>query len=114
MAKSTSMPYTINIKFIESPLFSKLVYNYLNEDEYAALQWTLALRPKAGNVIPGSNGLRKLRWTTKGRGKRGGTRIIYYYQQKNEEIWLITIYAKNEAENIPTKTLRLIMEALDI
>jgi hypothetical protein len=74
----------------------------------------LALRPKTGNVIPGSGGLRKLRWTAQGRGKRGGTRIIYYYQQKNEEIWLITIYAKNEAENIPAQTLKLIKEALDI
>ncbi|MCK9265153.1 MAG: type II toxin-antitoxin system RelE/ParE family toxin [Deltaproteobacteria bacterium] len=74
----------------------------------------MALRPKTGNVIPGSGGLRKLRWTAQGRGKRGGTRIIYYYQQKNEEIWLITIYAKNEAENIPAQTLKLIKEALDI
>ena len=109
------MPYNTDIEFIEAPIFSKLVYEYLNEDEYAALQWTIALRPKAGNVIPGSNGLRKLRWSSKGRGKRGGTRIIYYYQQdKNEKIWLITIYAKNEAENIPAKTLRLIKEALNI
>lgn len=114
MAKDTSMPYSVNIGFIEAPLFSRLVYDYLNEDEYAAFQWTLAARPKTGDVIPGSGGLRKIRWTVKGRGKRGGTRIIYYYQQKNKEIWLLTIYAKNEAENIPLKTLKLIKEALDI
>ncbi|MCK9502484.1 MAG: hypothetical protein M0Q52_11720 [Lascolabacillus sp.] len=55
-----------------------------------------------------------MRWTYKGRGKRGGTRIIYYNQQKYGEIWLITIYAKDEAENIPAQTLKLIKEALDI
>jgi mRNA-degrading endonuclease RelE of RelBE toxin-antitoxin system len=108
------MPYNTCVEFIEAPIFSKLVYEYLNEDEYAALQWTIALRPKTGSVIPGSNGLRKIRWSAKGRGKRGGTRIIYYYQQNYQEIWLITIYAKNEVENIPVKTLRLIKEALDI
>lgn len=114
MAKGTAMTYNMHIEFIEAPIFSKLVYDYLNEDEYAAFQWTLAVSPKTGDVIPGSGGLRKIRWTAKGRGKRGGTRIIYYYQQKNGEIWLITIYAKNEAENIPLKTLKLIKEALDI
>jgi hypothetical protein len=114
MAKTTSMPYNIDIEFIEAPLFSKLVYNYLNENEYAALQWTLVARPIAGDVIPGSGGLRKIRWTARDRDKRGGTRIIYYYLQKNKEIWLIAIYAKNEVENIPVKTLKLIKEALNI
>jgi mRNA-degrading endonuclease RelE of RelBE toxin-antitoxin system len=113
MANYTSMPYSKNVAFIEAPIFSKLVYNYLTDDEYAALQWTLAVRPETGKVIPGSGGLRKIRWLAKGAGKRGGTRIIYYFQKENEEIWLITIYAKSEAEKIPTKTLKAIKEALE-
>jgi hypothetical protein len=107
------MPYSENVVFIEAPIFSKRVYDYLTDDEYAALQWTLAVRPETGKVIPGSGGLRKIRWTAKGQGKRGGTRIIYFFQKENGEIWLITIYAKGETENIPTKTLKAIKEALE-
>ena len=112
MANYTSMPYVNSVVFVEAPVFSKLVYDYLNEDEYAALQWTLAARPEIGKVIPGSGGLRKIRWTAKGHGKRGGTRIIYYFHKEAGEIWLITIYAKNEVGKIPTKILKAIMEAL--
>jgi mRNA-degrading endonuclease RelE of RelBE toxin-antitoxin system len=112
MANYTSMPYSNNVVFIEAPVFSKLVYDYLNEDEYAALQWTLAVRPETGKVIPGSGGLRKIRWSSKGQGKRGGSRIIYYFKKEKGEIWLLTIYAKGETEIIPTKTLKAIKEAL--
>ena len=113
MASNTSMPYNKSITFVESPLFSKLIYNYLDEDEYAALQWTLAMRPEQGKIIPGSGGLRKVRWAAKGRGKRGGSRIIYYWQQADGEIWMLTIYAKNEAENIPAHILRKIKEVME-
>jgi mRNA-degrading endonuclease RelE of RelBE toxin-antitoxin system len=92
--------------FIEAPIFTRLVHNYLDDDEYAALQWALALRPEAGAVIPGSSGIRKLRWAAKGRGKRGGLRIIYYWRNREGEIVLLTLYAKNEAENIPLSVLR--------
>ena len=86
MASNTSMPYSRSVIFIEAPIFSKLIYDYLSDEEYAALQWTLAVRPEQGKIIPGSGGLRKMRWAAKGRGKRGGTRIIYYWQQANGEI----------------------------
>ena len=86
MVNYTSMTYSNNVVFIEAPIFSKLVYDYLNEDEYAALQWTLAVRPETGKVIPGSGGLRKIRWSSKGQGKWGGSRIIYCYKKENGEI----------------------------
>ena len=92
--------------FIEAPTFTRLVQDYLDDDEYAALQWALALRPEAGAIIPGSGGIRKLRWEAKGRGKRGGLRVIYYWRNREGEIVLLTLYAKNEAENIPLNVLR--------
>jgi mRNA-degrading endonuclease RelE of RelBE toxin-antitoxin system len=102
------------MEYIESPLFSKFVYSYLNDDEYAAFQWDLALHPEKGDLIPRSGGLRKIRWLGKGRGKRGGTRIVYYYKSRDEQIWLITIYSKNEDENIPVSILKKIKEELEL
>lgn len=113
MAFDTSMTYSGSMTFIEAPIFSKLIYDYLGEEEYAALQWTLAVRPDQGKIIPGSGGLRKMRWAAKGKGKRGGTRIIYYWQKANGEIWMLTIYAKNEAENIPAHILKKLKEAME-
>ncbi len=108
------MPYSKEtVEFIEAPLFSKIIYNYLSEDEYAALQWALILKPDTGEVIPGSGGLRKMRWSGGGKGKRGGNRVIDYRQTAKGEIWLLTIYAKNEAENIPAQILRQIKEAME-
>lgn len=58
------------------------------------------MRPNAGSIIPGGGGIRNLRWGGKGKGKRGGVRVIYYWQVKKDEIWMLTVYAKNEAEDI--------------
>lgn len=100
------------MEFIESPLFTKLIEKYLSEEEYAALQWHLALHPDSGSIVAGSGGLRKIRWATKGQGKSGGIRTIYYYQEKDQQIWLLTAYAKNEKETIPAHVLKRIKEEL--
>ena len=69
------MPYTAALfSFIETRLFTKLVVDYLSDEEYAALQAVLMRDPETGPVIPGSGGVRKLRWAAPGRGKRGGYR----------------------------------------
>ena len=99
--------------FVETKLFTRLVQDYLSDGEYLALQSFLLADPEAGDVIPGSGGVRKLRWSAKGRGKRGGLRIIYFVRFRNSEIWLLTLYAKNVAENIPSSTLRRIKEEID-
>jgi mRNA-degrading endonuclease RelE of RelBE toxin-antitoxin system len=92
--------------FVETPLFTRIVHKYLSDDEFAALQWGLTLHPEAGDIIPGTGGVRKMRWAGSGRGKRGGLRVIYYWRDRQGEIWLLTIYAKNEAQNIPPHILR--------
>ena len=67
------------MEFIETTTFTKYVYEYLSEDEYIGLQSFLVLYPKSGRVVPGSGGVRKVRWAMSGKGKIGGVSIIYYY-----------------------------------
>ena len=99
--------------FIEAPIFSRLVHQYLSDDDFAALQWGLTLHPEAGDLIRGSGGIRKLRWSGSGRGKRGGLRVVYYWRNRQGEIWLLTVYAKNETQNIPAHVLREIKEEIE-
>jgi mRNA-degrading endonuclease RelE of RelBE toxin-antitoxin system len=99
--------------FIETRLFTKLVLDYLADDDYAALQEALMVDPDAGLVIPGSGGVRKLRWAAPGRGKRGGYRIIYYVRRAHGAIWMLTMYPKNVAENIPAHVLRQIRKEVE-
>lgn len=99
--------------FIETKLFSRLLADYLTDDEYALLQNALTEGPERGALVPGSGGVRKLRWAQPGRGKRGGIRVIYYARTREGIIWMLTIYAKNEEENIPAHVLRKIKEEID-
>ena len=94
-------------------LFTKLVLEYLSDEQYGTLQQTLMQNPDAGPVIPGSGGVRKLRWAAPRRGKRGGYRVIYYVKKANGVIWLLTMYPKNVAENIPTTLIRRIRQEVE-
>lgn len=108
------MPYSIPmLSFVETRLFTKLVQAYLSDEEYGALQQAITQDPNAGPVIPGSGGVRKLRWAAPGRGKRGGYRVIYYVKRADGVIWLLTIYPKNVAEDIPVHVLRQIRKELE-
>ena len=100
------------MEFIEATAFTKYVYEYLSDDEYLGLQSFLLQNPEAGKVVPGSGGVRKVRWAISGKGKSGGVRVIYYFKRQDDEIWLLTIYSKNEVENIPTHILRQIAKEI--
>ncbi|MGH7485561.1 MAG: transcriptional regulator [bacterium] len=67
----------------------------------------------AGAVIPGTGGVRKLRWGLAGQGKRGGLRVIYYVRSQRGVIWMLTLYSKNVVENIPSHVLRQIRQELE-
>jgi hypothetical protein len=101
------------ISFIETKLFTRLISDYLSNDEYAELQATLIKNPESGVIIPGSGGIRKLRWGVAGRGKRSGIRIIYFFKGSEGVIWMLTLYAKNISENIAPHILKKIKEEID-
>jgi hypothetical protein len=66
------------LTFVESPIFSRTVYDYLDDDEYGEFQLYLAANPEAGRMVRGSGGVRKARWSRRGAGKSGGVRVIYF------------------------------------
>lgn len=101
------------MEFIEATAFTKYGYNYLSENEYQGLQNYLLQYPEAGKVVPGSGGVRKVRWRMAGKGKSGGVRVIYYFKKQDDEIWLLTIYSKSEVENIPAHVLREIAKEIE-
>lgn len=99
--------------FIEASTFSKLLPDYLTDDEYRGLQIYLMQKPDAGDLVRGSGGVRKVRWAPDGRDKSGGVRVIYYWKKPNHEIWMLTIYSKSERSTISGNILKKIAEAID-
>jgi len=102
------------MEFIEAPAFSKHVSDYLNDDEYRRLQAELADNPEAGNIMPGTGGFRKIRWADvrRGKGRRGGLRIVYYHFRSDHQIWLMTLYDKDEASDLTAKEKNALKAAI--
>ncbi len=101
--------------FIESKLFEKLREKYLEDESYRELQNFLLEQPLSGDVIQGTGGLRKLRWSANGKGKKGGIRTIYLYITQKSHIHFLTLYAKNEVSDLTSdekKILKRIVEEL--
>jgi len=99
--------------FIETSLFTKLLNKYLSDDEYQALQLYLLERPEVGDIIVGSGGVRKMRCAIGNKGKSGGIRVIYYWRNSVDEIWMRTLYPKNERDSIDGHVLKQIAEEIE-
>jgi mRNA-degrading endonuclease RelE of RelBE toxin-antitoxin system len=100
--------------FIETSVFEEQINELLSHDEYLAFQKMLAGNPTAGDLIKGSGGLRKIRWSLKGAGKRGGIRVIYYHVTAAYQIRLLLAYKKGVQDDLTPaqlKMLRRIVEA---
>ncbi|HEF4760544.1 TPA: type II toxin-antitoxin system RelE/ParE family toxin [Pseudomonas putida] len=99
--------------FIETPIFTRRAKELLNDDTHIALQKILVQNPSIGDVIEGSGGIRKMRLSAKGHGKRGGARVIYYHFVSASQIALLMIYPKNEQQDLTAderKALRSVIE----
>lgn len=102
------------MEFFEAPPFTRYLRDYLADEEYLDLQNLLAKHPELGNIMPGTGGFRKLRWADqrRGKGRRGGLRIIYYYFLAEQQIWLMTLYGKDEAADLTPGEKKSLREAI--
>ena len=102
------------MEFIEAPLFTQLLPDFLTDDEYRELQQRLSRGPEAGDMIPGTGGFRKLRWadTRRRKGKRGGLRLIYYHFLADSQIWLMTVYDKDSMTDLSPADKRVLKAAI--
>jgi hypothetical protein len=96
------------MRFFETPIFTRVVTGLLTDEEYHSIQLALLFQPRAGRVIRGSGGLRKLRWSRRGQGKRGGIRIIYFWEESSASFYLLYAFRKNEQEDLTAAQLRVL------
>jgi hypothetical protein len=103
------------MEFIEAPAFTRYVSEYLTDDDYRQLQNQLANNPELGDLMPGTGGFRKLRWADprRGKGRRGGLRVIYYYFLTDQQIWLMTLHDKDEASDLTPKVKKALQRAIE-
>ncbi|MEW6187532.1 MAG: type II toxin-antitoxin system RelE/ParE family toxin [Thermodesulfobacteriota bacterium] len=98
---------------IETPIFTRRIQDILSDEEYRFLQSKLVQRPDSGTIIPGSGGLRKLRWSASGRGKRGGARVIYYWFVSHDVILMLFAFAKNEQDTLTQDQLKQLKKIVE-
>jgi len=96
------------VRFLETPVFTSRLRGLVDDHQYRAVQLALLLRPEQGPLIPGSGGLRKLRWGAKGRGKRGGLRLIYYWALQEQAFYMLYVYAKNEQSDLTPAQVKVL------
>jgi mRNA-degrading endonuclease RelE of RelBE toxin-antitoxin system len=98
--------------FIETSIFTKKIKSLLPDEEYRKIQLILVFRPEAGNIIKGSGGLRKIQWKMPGEGKRGGLRMIYYFDPP-ETIYMLLPYKKTTQDDLSPQQLRILKNLME-
>jgi len=96
------------VQIAETAVFTRQVQDLLDPESYRLLQLELADRPDRGTVIVGSGGLRKIRWQGSGGGKRGGTRVIYFWARDRDTILMLLAYAKADQEDLTAEQLKIL------
>lgn len=103
-----SLTYNISMIFVEIPVFTEDLLELLSDDEYKEMQKTLLLEPETGDLIQGSGGFRKMRWKQGGKGKRGGVRVIYFWEKSTQKLYLVFIYKKSIQEDLTQDQIKLL------
>ena len=98
---------------VETPIFTRRIQSILADDEYRILQAQLVQKPDTGKIVPGSGGLRKLRWAAGGHGKRGGIRVIYYWFASLEVVLMLFAYPKNEQDDLTPDQLKQLKKIVE-
>lgn len=100
--------------FIELPPFQRLRDAYFDDESFKELQNELMENPQAGDVIQGTGGLRKVRYADerRGKGRRGGLRVIYFWKDADDQFWLFTVYDKDEADDLTADQRRMLKQRL--
>lgn len=101
------------MEIIETPIFTKQVTTNLRDDDYFEIQKALITNPELGPKIPKTNGIRKLRWSFDGRGKRGGCRIIYYWIIRDDIIFMLFMYPKNVQDDLTDSQLKTLSKLVE-
>ena len=104
----------MKLVFLETPLFTRLLGGYLTDESYRELQRALMENPEMGDVMSGTGGFRKVRWkdARRGKGKRGGLRVIYYYLSADQQIWFFTLYDKDEVTDLTAEEKKVLKKAI--
>jgi mRNA-degrading endonuclease RelE of RelBE toxin-antitoxin system len=109
------IPYTVSLDMviIETSVFTKLVLSQMSDEEYRQLQIMLCVLPDTGDLIPGSGGLRKVRWGHQGKGKKGGLRVIYYWVKEPGKILMLYLYKKNKQSDLTPNQLKTLKQVVE-
>lgn len=103
----------MRLTFSETSVFTRQITGLLSDDDLNALQWALMARPDRGDLIRGSGGLRKIRWASSGRGKRGGLRIIYYWHVRGGTILFLLVYPKSKQDDLTPAQLKILKSIIE-
>lgn len=95
---------------VETPVFTRQVALLVSDEEYRAFQERLVANPEAGSLIPGGGGIRKIRMSLAGRGKRGWARVIYYWQARRDTIYMLLAYAKVVKTELSPREIRVLRD----
>jgi hypothetical protein len=100
--------------FVELPLFQRLRDEYFDDESFKDLLDELMKKPDAGDLIQGTGGLRKIRFADerRGKGKRGGLRVIYFWKDADNQFWLFTVYGKDEADDLTADQRKMLKQRL--
>ena len=101
------------MEIIETSIFTRQIQALMSDDSYALLQEELISRPDMGNLIPGGGGIRKVRWHAPGRGKQGGTRVIYYWAVMDDSLFMLLAYSKSRKESLSPHQIRALKNIIE-